>query len=202
MRHKVHLKTYKMELRKKVLAKRDLLSEEELNQKSRLIMENLWTLNEFNTAKNIFLFVNFRSEVRTIPIIERCMEEGKRVILPLTDTKNKQLLLYYVKSLDSLKKGVYGILEPDPASNERVNPDIIDCAIIPGSAFDEKGGRMGYGGGFYDRLLPNLRVSVPKIAIAFEIQIIKEVPMGYYDQKMDIIVTEKRIIRIKNESGK
>lgn len=192
----MNLKVYKSELRKKILAKRDLLSEEEINSKSTLIMENLWTLNEFTSAKNIFLFVNFRSEVRTIPIIERCLEEEKKVILPRTDIKNKQLLLYFVKSLSSLKEGVYGILEPDPASNERAYVESIDCAVVPGSAFDEKGGRMGYGGGFYDRLLPDLRAGVPKIAIAFELQIIDEVPMGYYDQKMDIIVTEKRIIRI------
>lgn len=192
----MNLKIYKSDLRKKILAKRDLLSEEELNYKSMLIRENLWTLNEFTKAENIFLFVNFRSEVRTMPIIEKCLEEEKNVILPLTDLKNKRLILYYVKNLNNLNEGTYGILEPDPEINERADIKNIDCAIVPGSAFDEKGGRMGYGGGFYDRLLPDLRAGVPKIAIAFELQIIDEVPMGYYDQKMDIIVTEKRIIRI------
>lgn len=195
----MNLKQYKSELRKKILAKRDLLSEEEINLKSLTIRENLWTLNEFTTAKNVFLFVNFRSEVRTIPIIEKCLEQEKKVILPFTDIKNKRLILYYVKRLNDLKEGAYGILEPNPDVNQRANVKDIDCAIVPGSAFDEKGGRMGYGGGFYDRLLPDLRIGVPKIAIAFELQIIDEVPMGYFDQKMDIIVTEQRIIRIKNE---
>lgn len=193
----MNLKIYKRELRKKVLAERDLLSEEEINSKSLIINENLWTINEFINAKNIFLFVNFRSEVRTIPIIEKCLEEEKKVILPLTDLKNKRLILYSVKNLKNLKEGAYGILEPDPQVNERANVKDIDCAIVPGSAFDEKGGRIGYGGGFYDRLLPDLRPDVPKIGIAFELQIIDEVPMGYFDQKMDIIVTEKRIIRIE-----
>lgn len=194
----MNIKIFKSELRKKILAMRDMLSEEEINSKSFEIRDKLWTLKEFSQAKNIFLFVNFKSEVRTIPIIERCLAEERRVILPLTDIKNKRLILYFVNNLKYLKEGAYGILEPDPHLNVRASIKEVDCAIVPGSAFDEKGGRMGYGGGFYDRLLPDLRPGVSKIALAFEIQIIDEVPMGYFDQKMDIIITEKRIIRIKD----
>ncbi|MCX7769712.1 MAG: 5-formyltetrahydrofolate cyclo-ligase [Proteobacteria bacterium] len=194
----MNLKIYKNELRKKILIERDKLTEEEIIFKSSMIKDNLWKISEFTLAKNIFLFVNFRSEVRTIPIIERCFEEEKKVILPLTDVENKRLLLYYVENLKGLKEGAYGILEPSPEIHKSANVKDIDCAIVPGSAFDESGGRMGYGGGFYDRLLPDLRPEVKKIGIAFELQIIEKVPLGYYDQKMDIIVTEKRIIRIKN----
>lgn len=193
----MNLKEYKRELRKKILNERDRLSETEVIEKSKAILENLWTLNEFLSAEKILLFVNFRSEVRTIPIIEKCFLENRKVILPVTDIPNKMLHLYNVKSLDELKIGAYNILEPDPFISEKTSIADIDCVIVPGTAFDETGGRMGYGGGFYDRLLSNLRKKVPKIGLAFELQIIEKVPMGYYDQKVDIVVTEKRIIRIR-----
>ncbi len=195
----MNLKTYKQEIRKKVLAERDRLSLQEITTKSEEIKKNLWTVHEFISSEKIFLFVNFRSEVRTIPIIEKCIEEHKKVILPLTDVQNRRLILYFINDMNHLKVGPYGILEPDPEKNVVAKPCDIDCAIIPGSAFDLKGGRMGYGGGFYDRIIPLFKKETARIALSFELQIIDEVPMGYYDQRVDIIVTEKRIIRIKND---
>jgi 5-formyltetrahydrofolate cyclo-ligase len=195
----MNLKTYKQEIRRKVLAERDKLSLQEINLKSEEIKKNLWTVAEFVNSEKIFLFVNFRSEVRTIPIIEKCLEEHKKVILPLTDVQNRRLVLYFINDLSHLKEGSYGILEPDPEKNVMARPQDIDCAIIPGSAFDLKGGRMGYGGGFYDRIIPLLKQETFRIALAYELQIIDKVPMGYFDQRVDIIVTEKRVIRIKND---
>jgi len=195
----MNLKTYKQEIRNKVLAERDKLSLQEINLKSEEIKKNLWTVPEFIDSETIFLFVHFRSEVRTIPIIEKCLEEHKKVILPLTNVHNKKLILYFINDLNHLREGAYGILEPDPKKNVIANPEDIDCAIIPGSAFDLKGGRMGYGGGFYDRVIPLLKKETSRIALAFELQIIDEVPMGYFDQRVDIIVTEKRIIRVQND---
>lgn len=194
----MNIKLLKQEVRKKILAERDKLTFQEIEEKSEKIKKNLWTLQEFTNSKNIFLFVSFRSEVRTIPIIEQCLIENRSVILPLTDVANRKLKLFFVKNLSFLKEGAYGILEPDPEKNDIATPLDIDCAIVPGSVFDLKGGRMGYGGGFYDRLLPSLKKGVAKIALAFELQIIREVPRGYYDQSVDIIVTEERIIRVEN----
>ena len=90
--------------------------------------------------------------------------------------------------------GSRGILEPDPSRCNIVPIECIDIAIIPGIAFDEKGGRIGSGDGYYDRLIPNLSITTRKVALSFEEQIVPQVPMESHDKYVDIIITEKRII--------
>jgi len=184
----------KKALRKRILAERDSLTREDWVEKSKAIFNHFITLEELKPAKNIFIFINFRSEVNTKPIIEHLLAEDKNIIVPYTDIQNKKLRLYYLKDFNELKEGSYGILEPDPAIAKEANIKDVDLVVVPGSAFDLKGGRMGYGGGFYDRLLPSIREGVKAVAIAFELQLVDDVPMGYYDRRVDIIVTEKRII--------
>lgn len=191
------IRVAKKDLRKKILQKRDALSQQEWESKSAQILANLFSLEELEKAKNVFIFINFRSEVNTKPIIDLLISKGKRVIVPYTDLANRRLRLFYLNSLDELKEGTYGILEPDPSTAEEATTKDVDIAIVPGSVFDLRGGRIGYGGGFYDRLLPHLRPEVKTVAIAFELQLVDEVPMGYYDRYIDIIVTEDRIHRTK-----
>lgn len=190
------IRVVKREIRKKILSIRDSLSEEDIDKYSFLIKENFFSLPEVEKAQNFFIFVNFRSEVKTIPIINELINKDKKIIVPYSDIENKRLILCYINSISELKIGNYGILEPDINNSRRADLKDIDLAVIPGSAFDESGGRVGYGGGFYDRVIPDLRSDVPKIALAFDFQVIEKVPMGYYDKRMDIIVTEKRILRI------
>lgn len=185
----------KKKLREKVLQKRDSLSKEEWSRKSNQIFKKLVSLEELASARNIFIFINFRSEVNTKPIIEFLLSHNKNVIVPYTDTEKKQLRLFYLNNFSELKIGTYGILEPDSEKAKEAALEDVDLVIMPGSVFDLKGGRIGYGGGFYDRLLPSLRPDVKTIAIAFELQIVDEVPMGYYDRRVNLIVTEDRIIK-------
>ncbi len=192
------IRAEKKEIRIRVLSLRDSLNEKEREYYSRKIYESFFSLSEIKDAKVFFLFVNFRTEVNTRPIIERLLSENKKVVIPYTDIVNKRLILCYVDSLDNLKEGSYGILEPDPKICQRADAKDIDIAVIPGSVFDVTGGRVGYGGGFYDRTIPLFKPTTLKIAITFDIQIVEKVPMGYYDKKMDVIISEKRIIRIKN----
>jgi 5-formyltetrahydrofolate cyclo-ligase len=93
-----------------------------------------------------------------------------------------------------LKSGQNGILQPDPGKCRTVPIDCIDIAIIPGIAFDEKGGRIGSGDGYYDRLIPHLPVTTRKVALALDDQIIPQVPIEPHDKHVDIIITDKRII--------
>lgn len=188
------IRLVKKELRNKILAERDRLSESEREEKSCAILSNFIALEEVKKAEQIFIFVNFRTEVNTKPIISYLIAHNKKVIVPYTDIANKRLRLFYLNDINELKIGSYNILEPDPNTAKEAKEENIDLAVVPGSAFDVKGGRMGYGGGFYDRLLPKLRKDVLKIAVAFELQIVDEVPRGYYDQLIDMIVTEKRVI--------
>lgn len=189
----------KKELRKRILTMRDSLTKDEWAKKSKAIFEHFFTLREISTAQNIFIFINFRSEVDTKPIIERLLEMGKNVIVPYTDIPNKRLQLFYLNDFKELIEGSYGILEPNPSTAKEAKLKDVDLVVVPGSAFDTKGGRMGYGGGFYDRLLPYIKSGVKTVAIAFELQIVEQVPMGYYDRRVDIIVTEERIINTGQE---
>jgi 5-formyltetrahydrofolate cyclo-ligase len=90
--------------------------------------------------------------------------------------------------------GPRGVLEPDVSKCKVVPMDRIDIAIIPGLAFDEKGGRIGSGTGYYDRLIPRLAITTRKVALAFEEQLVAQIPMESHDKHVDIIITDKRII--------
>jgi 5-formyltetrahydrofolate cyclo-ligase len=176
-------------LRKQAVEARDSLSQEERQTKSREIGTRLFRLPEYHAASCILFFASFRSEVDTLPMIQQALAEGKRVILP--KVKGKDLELFKIKDFeDDTVPGTWGISEP-----HKKNPvmlDAVDLIIVPGLAFDEQCNRLGYGAGFYDRLLANYTGAA--IAIAFEKQIVLQVPVTAGDLPVSKIVTEKRII--------
>jgi 5-formyltetrahydrofolate cyclo-ligase len=105
------------------------------------------------------------------------------------------MTLFKIDNLnDELRPGPRGILEPDTTRCKAVPIDRIDIAILPGVALDEKGGRIGSGEGYYDRFVPRLPITTRKVALAYECQIVQQVPMESHDKFMDIIITEERII--------
>ena len=137
-------------------------------------------------------FASFRSEVETIPMIRRALREGKRVILP--KVKGKELELFRIMNVDrDVSPGAWEI--PEPAESVPAVIDDIDIIVVPGVAFDARGNRLGYGAGFYDKLLAAF--AKPTIALAFEMQIVPQVPADLHDIPIKKIVTEKRIIEIK-----
>ena len=121
---------------------------------------------------------------------------GKRIFIPRTNIEEKTMEAVEIQSLDNLVKDKYGILEPseDIEAVEKVELDLI---ILPGVVFDVNGGRIGYGGGYYDKYLQNLDESIPKVALCYDFQVINKVPMEEHDIKADCIITEKRIITLK-----
>ncbi len=134
-------------------------------------------------------FASFRSEVETGPMIRRALASGKRIILP--KVAGKELFLFEIRDFDKdVSSGAWGISEP--RGTARVRLDDIDIIIVPGAAFDRQGNRIGYGAGFYDRLLAEFKK--PTIAIAFEEQIVPALPADPHDVPMKKIVTEKRVI--------
>lgn len=157
--------------------------------KSREIEERLFSLPEFLSAQVIMFFASFRSEVETIPMIRRALRMGKRVVLP--KVQGNELALYEIHDFGSdVELGSWGIPEP-----KTVMPAVladIDLMIIPGAAFDRQGNRLGYGAGFYDKLLPAFEKAA--VALAFEAQIVSEVPAEKHDVPVRKIITEKRII--------
>jgi 5-formyltetrahydrofolate cyclo-ligase len=157
--------------------------------KSRQIGERLFALPEFETAHAVMFFASFRSEVETGPMIRRALALGKRVILP--KVKDRELELFEIINFDKdVSPGAWGIPEPNESEPARLSD--IDVIVVPGAAFDERGNRLGYGAGFYDKLL--LQFKKPTIAVAFEQQIVSEVPADPHDVPIAKIVTEKRVI--------
>jgi len=184
----------KVSLRKEILAKRDSIPPAVKKIKDKAIEARLFLLPEYTTAKSIFFFASFRSEVDTIAMIKRALDEGKRVVLPRVEGQN--LGLYEIKSLDELVAGYMNIPEPFVLTDDRkIIINDVDAIIIPGAAFDETGNRIGYGGGFYDRLLSERQKPVPVIAPTYEEQVIDSVPAESHDKKVNIIVTDRREIR-------
>jgi 5-formyltetrahydrofolate cyclo-ligase len=179
----------KKEIRKMVLAARDSLSPGQRTAKSREIEERLFSLPEFKSARIVLFFASFRSEVDTGPMIRRALTFGKRVVLP--KVKGAELELYEIADWDKdVSPGAWGI--PEPHENRPVGLDEIDLILVPGAAFDGQGNRLGYGAGFYDKLLSAF--TKPTAALAFEAQIVPWVPAELHDIPIDKIVTERRVI--------
>ncbi|MGE5809246.1 MAG: 5-formyltetrahydrofolate cyclo-ligase [Nitrospirota bacterium] len=179
----------KRSLRKQAAETRDSLPRDVRRGKSREIEQRLRALTEFQAAGVIMFFASFRSEVETRPMIRHALASGKRVVLP--KVKGKQLALFEIKNFDKdVSPGTWGI--PEPVESHPVPLTDIDLIITPGAAFDEDGNRLGYGAGFYDRILS----SFPRmtVALAFEEQIVPQVPTDPHDVPVKKIVTEKRVI--------
>jgi len=177
-------------LRTKILAARDGLSVEERLRKSRAITDRLLALPEFAGARNIFTYVSFRGEVETLPLIVYCLQKGITVSVPLTLVKEHRLLAYAITDPGrDLAPGYCGI--PEPLSTlPLVEPASIELVVMPGSVFDMRGGRLGYGGGYYDRFLQNAAPKALRIGLAFDLQAVKDVPQAEHDQPLDYLVTE------------
>ena len=185
----------KHEIRSDMANTIDAFSTEEIDEKANRIEARLFEFANFLESNISLLYVNHGFEVNTRGILNRCLGYNKIVVLPAFNTETFQMKLMKVDNLGTeLKIGPRGILEPDPAICKVVPIERIDIAIIPGLALDEKGGRIGSGEGFYDRLIPKLPITTRKVSLAFECQIIQQVPMESHDKYVDIIITEKRII--------
>ncbi|MBM4145340.1 MAG: 5-formyltetrahydrofolate cyclo-ligase [Nitrospira sp.] len=186
----------KKAIRKKILSKRDQIPHAIKAEKDLLIRNSLYTLSEFLDAKKILFYASFRSEVETHSMIKQTLKTGKNLILPRVYKKGHRLLLYELKDMKELNAGFMGIPEPFVPDERIVSIDDIDLVIIPGAAFDYSGNRLGYGAGYYDSLLAERKKKIPVIAIAYEEQIVDSITPEEHDVKVDIIVTDKRVIRI------
>jgi 5-formyltetrahydrofolate cyclo-ligase len=176
-------------LRKEIAAAREGLSAEARMYKSSEIGRRLFQLPEFQAAGVIMFFASFRSEVDTLPMIRKALALGKKVILP--KVKGRDLELFEIRDFDKdTAPGAWKI--PEPKESLPVTIGEVDLMIMPGLGFDVSGNRLGYGAGFYDRLLGAF--SKTTVALAFEEQIVSRVPADPHDVPVKKIVTEKRVI--------
>ncbi|MBW2513306.1 MAG: 5-formyltetrahydrofolate cyclo-ligase [Deltaproteobacteria bacterium] len=185
----------KSDIRNRVVAVIESLSAEELAEKTSRIEKRLFEFANFMEANISLLYMPQKYVVDTKKIIQRCFDYRKIVALPAFNTEKHGMLPYKVDAFETdLTLGPRNIMEPDPERCKIIPIDRIDIAIIPGVALDEKGGRIGSGEGYYDRLIGKLPITTRKVALALECQIVQQVPMESHDKFMDIIITEDRII--------
>ncbi len=155
-------------------------------------------MTQFFSASVICIYVDFRSEVATRSLIDHIIYCGKKLVLPVTLIKTRDLLLVSITDPDrELAPGYCSIPEPIHEIREKqaVSPDTIDIIFLPGSVFDERGGRMGYGGGYYDRFVSAKAPQALRIGLAYELQVVQRAPLQQHDELLDYIVTEERIIK-------
>jgi 5-formyltetrahydrofolate cyclo-ligase len=185
----------KIQIREDITKIISALSESKIAEKTKAIEDRLFEFANFLESKVALLYINSDYEVQTDNIIKRSYSYNKIVVLPAFDSQQFKMKLMKVDAFDQdLKPGPRGVLEPDADRCKIVPMDKVDIAIIPGLAFDEKGGRIGTGKGYYDRLIPRLAITTRKVALTFEEQIVQQIPMESHDKYVDIIITDKRII--------
>ena len=185
----------KSELREEISKKVAALSAKEISEKTKAIETRLFDFANFLESKIALMYVNNNGEVHTGNILRRTYDYGKIVVLPAFNTENFSMTLLKVDNLDKdLQEGPRGILEPNEIRCKIVPIERIDIAIIPAIALDEKGGRIGSGEGYYDRLIPRLAITTRKVALALEQQIVPQIPIESHDKHVDIIITEDRVI--------
>ncbi|CAN5527427.1 5-formyltetrahydrofolate cyclo-ligase [soil metagenome] len=156
------------------------------------IFEKILHLDCYRRSGVVLAYVGFGSELQTDAFVRSVLDGGKMLLLPRVNREERRLNLYEVKDpAQDLEAGTWGIREPSPDLCPRAEPAALDFALVPGVAFDARGARLGYGGGYYDTLLAGSTKSRPSlVAAAFELQVVDEVPLEEHDVRVDLIVTE------------
>jgi len=168
----------RIEMRKQLKA----LSREDRAKRSRLIAAKLRKDANFKTAKTVLFYISTAEEVDTRELAAEALKEGKMVLVPAIDSKNKLMTACVVLDLDKdLIPGSYGILEPNPEKRVAAHQDSIDVVLVPGLAFDQTNNRLGRSGGYYDRFLAKLPKKTSTYGLAFQFQVVKVLPVTELD---------------------
>jgi 5-formyltetrahydrofolate cyclo-ligase len=185
--------TDKKEIRKRILTLRNDMTPGEIAGKSGVIIRRLTELRELREASTLMVFLSFGSEVLTDDLLRWGWDAGKRIVIPLCRPEGRGLTPCLLGSFAELETGHYGIREPNAEIIRTVPREEIDAVLVPAVAFDRRGYRVGYGGGYYDRFLPEVPRAA-RIGAAFSCQIVAEIPADSHDVPADRIVTEQEII--------
>lgn len=184
----------KAKIRKEMIARRNALTTDAVMENSFAIQKRLMVLPVYRESKALGLYASFNNEVSTALIFEEASKEGKKVLFPCIRAGNKDLLFSHVCRPEELELGPFGIMAPPYGEGSVDCMGEADLLLIPGVAYDQKGGRIGYGGGFYDRTLHKL-TRLPFIAaLAYDFQVLDEVPVLPHDIRVNAVVTETRVI--------
>jgi 5-formyltetrahydrofolate cyclo-ligase len=190
------LRDAKRAVRERTLAMRDALPGEVRAAKASAIAARIIALPSFAAARTVLLTLSFRSEWDTLPLVRTALAGGKTVVLPRVNQDTRMLVLHAISDPDrEIEPGYRQIPEPR-LQCPVIAPDTVDWVLVPGVAFDTAGRRLGYGGGYYDRLLPLLAPRATRVAAIFDVQLVSRVPAAPHDLAVDTIVTETRTISV------
>lgn len=185
----------KQDIRNEAARKISALSADEVAKRMHAIENRLFEFANFLESRIVLLYTPAQNEVDTMDIIRRSYLYGKIIVLPAFDANSRGMRLFKVDDLNKdLIQGARGNLEPNTKRCKSVPIDCLDIAVVPGVAMDEKGGRIGQGNGYYDRLIPDLPITTRKVGLVYEIQIVSAVPLESHDKHVDIVITEDRVI--------
>jgi len=188
------LHSAKRRLREHTLAARDALGAAERARDSQAIAAGIAALPALARAACVLLTLPFRSEWDPRPLVDATLVRGGVVALPRVDVVARTLVLHRLRDpATEVAPGYRGIPEPLP-DLPRIDVAAVDWVLVPGVAFDAGGHRLGYGSGYYDRLLATMAVEVPRVAGAFEVQLVAQVPCAPHDLTVDTIVTPRRTL--------
>lgn len=191
------LKKAKRRVRTEIRAIRDAIPEQRRAQLGETITQRVLALPELGGAHTVMAFWSFGSEVPTDGLLRSLDERGLRVALPRIVDGELEPRTY--EPGDPVTVASFGAGEPSDGST--LDPADVDVVITPGVVFDRRGGRIGYGGGYYDRFSRRLREDTLLAAICFAVQLVEgPIPAGPFDRPVDVIVTESEIVRIRPDA--
>lgn len=186
----MNLREQKQQLRQQALANR--AAQDDKDGLSRRILAQLFALPAYQQARTVMLYIGVRSEVCTREHVPGILASGRRVVVPFCE--GHELGLFQLHDLNELQPTGFGLWEPPPAmrsqTDRRCDVRDLDLIAVPGLAFDRRGGRLGHGKAYYDRLLQNARPDTALVGLAFECQVFPTVPTGKHDVFMDLVITE------------
>lgn len=184
----------KKEFRKKVIRLRNEKDTYFIKHNSDIITEKLLKLDCVQNAKTIMLYLDFNNEVATDNLISKLINLGKTVASPITLKEERKLIPSQITNLkEGIQYGAYNIREPKPECSPAIDIKDLDVVIVPAVAYDKNCYRLGYGGGFYDRFLENLKKDTITIGIAFDLQVFDKIPKEPHDAQLDYVITESKI---------
>jgi 5-formyltetrahydrofolate cyclo-ligase len=179
----------KVQIRAQMRTRRAAVDAATRQAASRAVTEAVRTRPEFLQAREVACFLSLPQELETADLLAACFAAGKRVCVPAWNGAQRTYALVRLEPGQALAPGPHGV--PEPADGKAVDPQNVDLAVVPGMAFDGRGGRLGYGKGYYDRILAGCRADCCKIGVAYAWQVVESgLPLDAHDIRMDLLVTE------------
>lgn len=194
------IREYKKNLRLRYKGERTKLSPDEKQTLDEAVFNRFLKLNQYSSANTLLAYVSTDIEVDTRRIINKALEDGKRVAVPYCVPNTRIIQFYLIDSLDELSPGTFGVLEPVPTEEKRLTDWEKSICVVPGLCFDFNGYRLGFGKGYYDRFLSEY--TGIKVGICYSSGVRGHLNHGRFDRTVDVLVTEKNIKSIHHKKHK